>query len=55
LEDAIELRNTGSSAVDVGGWFLSDSVDEFRMYRIPDETLLDAGGFAVFYEQQLNG
>jgi hypothetical protein len=25
------------------------------MYRIPDETLLDAGGFAVFYEQQLNG
>jgi hypothetical protein len=52
LEDAVELRNTGATAVNLGGWFLSDSQDDFKKYRIPDGTTLAAGGFAVFYQNQ---
>lgn len=52
LEDAVELSNTGASAVNLGGWYLSDSQDDFKKYRIPDGTTIAAGGFAVFYQNQ---
>ncbi len=51
LEDAIELYNIGQEAVDLGGWFLSDSPNNLRKYRIPDGTTIAAGGYQVFYEQ----
>jgi hypothetical protein len=54
LEDAVELRNTGATAVNLGGWYLSDSQDDFKKYRIPDGTTLAAGGFAVFYQNQFS-
>ena len=54
LEDAIELRNTGSASVNVGGWYLSDSRRDFRKFRIPDGTTISAGGYVVFYENQFN-
>ena len=53
LEDALELFNANSSAVDVGGWYLSDRRDtgaNLRKFRIPHDTIIPAGGFAVFYE-----
>jgi hypothetical protein len=52
LEDAVELRNTGVGAVTIGGWYLSDSQDDFKKYRIPDGTSIAAGGFAVFSQNQ---
>jgi hypothetical protein len=55
IEDAIELLNVGTNAVNIGGWFLSNSQDDFKKYRIPDNTIVQPGGFAVFYEYQFGG
>jgi Big-like domain-containing protein/lamin tail-like protein/CotH protein len=54
LEDAIELHNPTASDVNIGGWYLSDSLDQLKKYRIPDNTFIPAGGFKVFYEYQFN-
>jgi hypothetical protein len=52
FEDAIELYNTGSNSVAIGGWFLSNADSEFKKYRIPDGAVLAAHGYKVFYEYQ---
>jgi hypothetical protein len=54
LEDAVELFNPTTSAVNVGGWYLSDELDLLKKYRIPDNTVIPAGGYRVFYEYQFN-
>jgi hypothetical protein len=55
FEDAIELRNLTASPISIGGWWLSDSKGNLRKYRIPDDRVLPASGYAVFYEYQFNG
>jgi hypothetical protein len=50
LEDAIELLNVSSGPVDLSHWWLSNSRDQPRKFRIPPGTVLPAGGFIVFYE-----
>ena len=54
LEDAIELFNPTAGAIDLSGWYLSDSKSDPKRYRIPAGTVLGPGGFAVFYEYQFN-
>jgi hypothetical protein len=54
LEDAIELANSTTSPIYIGGWFLSDSESEPKKFRIPDGTWIPANGFRVFYEYQFN-
>jgi hypothetical protein len=54
FEDAIELRNLSAAPVDIGGWFVSDSNNDFKRFRVPDGTVLGPEGFAVFYENQFN-
>lgn len=54
LEDAIELHNLSAETLDIGGWFLSDRNDDLQMFRIPFDTLIPAGGFALFYEHDFN-
>ena len=48
--DTIELYNRTASAVDIGGWFLSDSSGNWKKFRIPDGTAIPAYGTAVFYQ-----
>ena len=51
--DWIELHNTTSEPISIGGWFLSDSDkdDASRMkYRIAEGTTIDPYGCVVFYE-----
>jgi len=48
--DFIELRNTRTEPVDVSGWFLSDSATDLRKYRIPDGTVIAAGGYLLLTE-----
>jgi hypothetical protein len=48
--DWIELYNTTGAAVNLGGWFLSDSDLNLMKYRIADDTCIPAYGYAVFYE-----
>jgi hypothetical protein len=54
LEDAIELHNPTASPVNVSGWWLSDSRNSPRRYQVPPNTVIPAGGFWVFYENQFN-
>ena len=54
LVDAIELFNTGTNSVNIGGWFLSDGDDNLFKYEIPAGTILPAGGFMVFDESHFN-
>jgi PKD repeat protein len=57
FEDAIELHNPTGQAIDIGGWFLSDSRSDFTQlmkFRIPNGTVIPAGGFVVFYESDFN-
>ena len=46
--DWIELWNAGSVEVNLGGWFLTDRVDEPRMWAFPS-TNLAPGGFLVVF------
>jgi hypothetical protein len=54
LEDAVELFNPTAASVNVGGWYLSNSKDDFKKFRIPDGTTLTANGFLVLYETNFN-
>jgi hypothetical protein len=48
--DWIELYNTSSVPVDIGGWFLSDEKDDLRKYEIAAGTTVEPYGYIVFYE-----
>lgn len=48
--DSIELHNPGPNAIDIGGWFLTDNSSIPQKFRIPDATMISAGGYLVFDE-----
>ncbi len=53
LSDTIELHNPTAGAIDISGWFLTDSnnsLADYMQFRIPDGTIIPAGGYAVFTE-----
>jgi hypothetical protein len=57
--DAIELLNTGATPVDVGGWFLThaddpESGDDFRTYRVPNDTVIPGGGRLLIGEGEFS-
>jgi hypothetical protein len=52
--DAIELHNTTEQAIDVGGWYLSDSSDNYRKFAIPAGTVLPPGGYVAFDADDFN-
>jgi hypothetical protein len=54
LEDAVEFYNPTAAAVDLSGWFVSDSQEDLKKYRVVDGTVLPAHGFKVLYEYQFN-
>ena len=52
--DTIELFNTAGTAINVGGWYLSDEGDDLFKYQIPAGTLIAAGGYLAFDESDFN-
>ncbi|MBW7992486.1 MAG: hypothetical protein FVQ84_21065 [Planctomycetes bacterium] len=50
--DWIELHNTTGTAIDIGGWFLSDSSSDLAKYQIAAGTIIGPDGYIVFYEDQ---
>jgi hypothetical protein len=48
--DWIELYNTTALAIDIGGWFLSDSNDNLFKYKIVYGTTIGPNGYLVLYE-----
>ncbi len=60
-EDAIELHNPTTNAIDISGWYLSDKINfndpsgaVLKRYRLPSGTVVPPGGFATFYEKAFN-
>jgi hypothetical protein len=49
--DMIELQNTSSQPIDVGGWLFSDSPADLTKYQIAAGTLIPAGGYLVLTQQ----
>jgi len=54
LSDSIELHNTTDDAIVIGDWYLSDSNNNYRQFRIPPGTSIPAGGYRVFDEGDFN-
>ncbi len=57
LVDAIELYNPTAEAVDISGWFLSDSnadVEALAKFQIPAGTVLGPEDYIVFDENNFN-
>ncbi len=52
--DAIELFNPNGADVGLSGWFLTDDPAQPRKFRIPDGTMIAAGGYRVFSETNFN-
>jgi len=50
--DWIELHNTTNTAIDIGGWFLSDSGSNLTKYQIAIGTKIAPSGYIVFYGDQ---
>jgi hypothetical protein len=50
--DWIELHNMTDTAIDIGGWFLSDGSSDLTKYRIASGTIIAPDGYIVFYEDQ---
>ena len=50
--DWIEFYNTTDAAIDIGGWFLSDSSNDRQKYEIAANTIVNADDYVVFYEDQ---
>ncbi|HET90272.1 MAG TPA: hypothetical protein ENN99_05975, partial [Chloroflexi bacterium] len=48
-EDWVELYNTGSTDLDVGGMYLTDDLGNPTKWRIPSGTLVPAGGFLLIW------
>ena len=52
--DAIELLNTTSAPINIGGWYLSDTSDNYKKYRVPTGTTIGAGQYLVIDESAFN-
>ena len=52
VPEFIELYNPASSNANIGGWFLTDNFETPKKYRIPDGTVVSAGGYVVFDQTQ---
>jgi hypothetical protein len=50
--DVIELHNPNTSAIDLSGWFLTDNLGHPAKFRIPENTVVPAGGYLSFDENE---
>jgi hypothetical protein len=50
--DWIELHNTTGERIHIGGWFLSDDIDDLMKYEIADGTWIDPCSYIVFYQNE---
>ncbi|HEY3324999.1 MAG TPA: cadherin domain-containing protein [Planctomycetota bacterium] len=54
MREYIELYNAGTAAVDISGWYLTDDHTTPLKFRIPDGTVLGAGGYVSFDDAAYN-
>ncbi|MEZ5083398.1 MAG: lamin tail domain-containing protein [Bacteroidales bacterium] len=53
-EDWIELYNTGTSSVNIGGYYLSDNPNDSTKWQFPDGISISAGGFIKIWASGRN-
>jgi hypothetical protein len=53
-EDWIEIQNTSATAVDIGGYFLTDSPDLPKQWAFPAGTMVKANGYLVVWASGRN-
>ena len=51
--DAVELHNSTDKALDISGWTITDDETNLFKFKVPPATVIPAGGFLVFDQQQL--
>jgi len=54
LKDSIELLNTTSQTINIGGWYLSDSAEDFKKYQFPANQTISPNAYLVIDESQFN-
>lgn len=54
VPDSIEIYNPGTNSVDVSGWYLTDDFAAPHKFRIPNGTIISAGGYRVYTEADFN-
>lgn len=57
--NAIEIFNTGSQSVNLGGWYVSNRASvtnetDYRQYRFPNGTILQGGSYLVLNDGDFN-
>ena len=52
--DQIELHNPTGASIDIGGWYLSDTLDELHRWEVPAGTTIPAGGYLLFDEDDFH-
>lgn len=52
MRDFIELHNLDAEPADLSGWFLSDRFGTPTKFRIPDGTVVPAGGYVAFTDEE---
>jgi hypothetical protein len=52
--DWIELYNTGTTAANIGGYYLTDNFDDKTKWQIPAGTEINAGGFLIIWADSHN-
>jgi len=54
LEDWIELHNPAASAIDIGGYYLTDNASRLNKWRFPAPTIIPASGYLVVFASNKN-
>jgi len=54
FEDAVEFKNLTDQAIDLGGYYLSNSRAQPMKFLFPKPFIVPAHGYAVIYEQSFN-
>ncbi|MBN2023480.1 MAG: lamin tail domain-containing protein [Pirellulales bacterium] len=54
LSDAIELVNVSGAPINIGGWYLSDTLNDLLKFQIPADTWLAPGQYITFDESDFN-
>ena len=48
-DDWLEIYNAGNNSLDLGGFFLTDNVDNLTKWLIPEETIISGSGFLLVW------
>lgn len=52
FDDWIELYNKSTSAVDIGGWYISDDATKRKKWQIPTGTSIPANGYVIIWADE---